>query len=374
MAVDHVARGLAGHELRHRRDQDRVAHLGPHPRDLLEHAIEQLGPAQLLEHPPGGGDHPAGQLVAVVGAVELARLTGGQVLGAGELVEVRGHCRLRLEVERVGVPGGLEVADRVEHLRLGRPARQRARRRVHDLKPGIDALDVDQRRQPDRAVAVQLDRPSCSGGEQVRRQLAHRGRGQQPAGVLQVQAVHVGAVGQRGRPLGVVVVGVDRADRVREPDHDLLDPLLARHPGQPSEPRRVVGRVGDLKAADPVAGHQPERQPDHVLVGGHPRDEPHPGADHPQRRVRHRRAHQPDPLPRVLAMEAHRHRHVRARREVERVVADPVHRRGDRDHVGRGQPGGAPQALVAVAGGRVDELDHARRGAHGWPSTSGPGP
>ena len=41
----------------------------------------------------------------------------------------------------------------------------------------------------------------------------------------------------------------------------------------------------------------------------------------------------------------------------QRVVADAVHGRRDGQHVGRGQPGGAPQALVAVAGGGVDELD-----------------
>src|SRR6185437_15443974 len=65
----------------------------------------------------------------------------------------------------------------------------------------------------------------------------------------------------------------------------------------------------------------------------------------------------------VLTMEADRHRHVRARREVERVIADPVHRRRDREHVGSRQPGRAPQALVAVARGRVDELDRAHFGS-----------
>ena len=125
------------------------------------------------------------------------------------------------------MPGGLEVAHRAEHLGLGGPARQRSGGRVDDLKPGVDALDVDQRRKPDRAVAVQLDRAPAGGGDEVRRQLAHRIGRQQPAGVLQVQAVHVGAVGERRRALGVVLVGVDGADRVRQTDHDLLDPLLA---------------------------------------------------------------------------------------------------------------------------------------------------
>ena len=73
LAVDHVAGRLAGDELRDRRDQDRVAHLGADAGDLLEHGVEQLGPAELLEHPPRGRDHAAGKLVGVVDRVELAR-------------------------------------------------------------------------------------------------------------------------------------------------------------------------------------------------------------------------------------------------------------------------------------------------------------
>ncbi len=90
-------------------------------------------------------------------------------------------------------------------------------------------------------------------------------------------------------------------------------------------------------------------------------------------------------LPRVLPVKAHRDRHVRARGEVERVIADAVDRRRDREHVRRRQAGRAPQALVAVAQGGVDELDdpraliRARCSSHavvtaparksGWPST-----
>ena len=173
-----------------------------------------------------------------------------------------------------------------------------------------------------------LRRPD--GGEEVRGQLADRVRRQQPARVLEVEPVHLRAVGERRGALGVVLVRVDRADRVREPDHDLLDPLGPRDRRQMAQTRGIVGRVGDLEAPDPVAGHEPEREAHHLLVGRHPGDEAHPGRDHPERRVRHRLADEPDPLPRVLAVEADRDRHVRARGEVERVVADPVERRRDR--------------------------------------------
>src|SRR5205807_6786230 len=79
-----------------------------------------------------------------------------------------------------------------------------------------------------------------------------------------------------------------------------------------------------------------------------------------------RRADQANALPRVLVVKADRHRHVRARGEVERLIADPVHGRRDRQDVRGGQAGGAPQALVAVARGRVDDPDDppARIGTH----------
>ncbi len=103
LAVDDVARRLAGDELRDGSDDDRVAHLGADPGHLFQHLIEQLGPAQLGEHPPRRGDHAARELVAVVGGVELARRAGRQALGGGDLGEVVSHPLLGFEVERVGV-------------------------------------------------------------------------------------------------------------------------------------------------------------------------------------------------------------------------------------------------------------------------------
>ena len=81
---------------------------------------------------------------------------------------------------------------------------------VHDLEAGLDPLDVDERRQPDRAVAVQLDRALAGGGDEVRRELAHGVGREQAAGILEVEAVDVRAVGQRRGALRVVRVGVDR--------------------------------------------------------------------------------------------------------------------------------------------------------------------
>ena len=124
---------------------------------------------------------------------------------------------------------------------------------MDDLEAGLHTLDVDERRQADRAMAVQLDGSSSGGGDEVRRELADGVGCEQATGVLQVQPVHLGAVGERGRALGVVLMRVDRADRVRQADHDLLDALGLRHRGDPLEPIRVVRGVGDLEAAQSVA-------------------------------------------------------------------------------------------------------------------------
>ena len=201
------------------------------------------------------------------------------------------------------------------------------------------------------------------GRDEVRGELAHGVGRQQAAGILEVEAVDVRAVRERGDALGVVRVRVHGADRVRQPDDDLLDALLARHPRGAAERLRVVGRLGELEAADAVADDAPEREPHHVLVARLPGDEAHAGRDEVEERVRHRRAHQPDQLPRVLAVEAHGDRHVRARREVERMEADALQRRRDREDVVRREAGRAPEALVAVARRRVDDVDDAAHGS-----------
>ena len=110
LGVDHVPDRLGRDELRDGRDDDRVAHLGAHAADLLERGVEQLGPTQLLEHPPRRRDHSAGELVVVVRRVELLRRPDRQSLLAPERAEVVGHLGERVEVEPVREALGLEVA------------------------------------------------------------------------------------------------------------------------------------------------------------------------------------------------------------------------------------------------------------------------
>ena len=163
LAVDHVPRRLRGDELGDRRDDDRVAHLRAYPADLLQHRREQLGAAQVVEHPAGGRDHSAGELVVVVGGVELLRLAEREAALDADLAEVLRHRGERLQVEPVREALRLEVRERGLACRVGRSARERLGRRVQHLEAGAEALHVDEGSEPDRAVAVQLDRPVAGG-------------------------------------------------------------------------------------------------------------------------------------------------------------------------------------------------------------------
>ena len=139
LAVDDVPHRLRGDELRDRRDDDRVAHLGPDATDLLEHGVEQLGPPQLLEHPLRRRHHPARELVVVVGRVELLRLCrpADPVL-LGDRAEVRRSLVERVEIERVREALGLQVADRRLDGRVRRAARERPDRRVQHVEAGVE--------------------------------------------------------------------------------------------------------------------------------------------------------------------------------------------------------------------------------------------
>ena len=137
---------------------------------------------------------------------------------------------------------------------------------MQHVEAGPEPLHVHERREPDRAVAVQLDGAPAGGSDEVRRELAHGVRRQQPARILQVEPVQLRAVGEGGGTLGVVRVRVHLADRVRQPDHDLLDSLLPRDGRDPPQPGRVVRRVHDLDPPDAVADDAAEHEPDDLFV------------------------------------------------------------------------------------------------------------
>jgi hypothetical protein len=127
---------------------------------------------------------------------------------------------------------------------------------------------------------------------------------------------------RRGHPpreVRVEGVVVDRADRVDQRPDDLAPPGAPDHPRRLEQRVPVVHRVQDDEARHAVRDEAVVGELHEVRVDRLPRDEAQPGADELQRRVRHRRVRQADPLPRVLAMGAHGDPHVRAGREVERA-------------------------------------------------------
>ena len=85
-------------------------------------------------------------------------------------------------------------------------------------------------------------------------------------------------------------------------------------------------------------------QLDHLRVRPLPGDEPEPGADELQRRVRHRRPADPQQRPRVLPVPPHRHAHRGGRGVVERPEPDPAEQRRDRARCARSAARSPPTA------------------------------
>jgi hypothetical protein len=86
--------------------------------------------------------------------------------------------------------------------------------------PSSAGLEAGRLGEPDRAVVVQLERLVADLGQDRRDQRPRAARGEQAAGVLDVERLDVRARRHRPRGFGVVRVVVDRADRVdQRPDH-----------------------------------------------------------------------------------------------------------------------------------------------------------
>ena len=169
--------------------------------------------------------------------------------------------------------------------------------------------------------------------------------GEDPGRVLHVDPVEVRVGGVLPGEVGVEGVVVHRADRVgQRPDHlvdaGLLEPARGLAGGV-----HVVHRVEDDDAVDPVDDQPVVDQLHGLGVGVLPGDEPEAGADELQLRRRHRRAGQPEPLPRVLAVGADGDAHGGARAVVQRPEADPLQQRRDLERrapcAGRWRPTGS---------------------------------
>src|SRR6185437_14700087 len=180
-------------------------------------------------------------------------------------------------------------------------------------------------------------------------------------------------VGERLDHLRVVLVGVDRRQaevHLRGGSEAGVARLLrhVEHLGG------VVQAVEDPEALDTVLGERADPQLDDRVGGdAHAHHAVAPRA-RSQNGVGERRSDGVEPLPRVLAVVSDLHLERRAAGEVHHAVARAVDRVGDRQHLARAQAH-APEALLAVAQGLVDELDarHQPITTSGWPySTASP--
>ncbi len=251
------------------------------------------------------------------------------------------------------MPERAQVGDDAFDGRIGNAIRGRARSTLQGADAEVRRVQVGHFRQPDGVVRMQLEGlvdPGCldgglDGGNQRRGTLLR----QQSARILDVQRVHVRTRRQRARAGCVVRVVVDRAQReYQRRDHELAAGLLDQ-PRVRDIRRGIVHGIRQAEPADAMPRQRAIRQRHEIRARGLPGDEAKAGAHELQRRVGRGLGHQPDALPGILALEAHRHAHVRGSGEVDGLEAHPIHHRRDAQRACGVDAQRRPQALVAIA-------------------------
>ena len=351
LAGEHVGHRLGADELRGRRDQRRIAEVGTHPRDLVEHLANSRQCVLFAQLVGEIRHHSAGHLAdqhADVLAGHLALETG--ILSA-HLAQPVADRLDRLEVEPGVVVGVLEGR---HHRLTGRMAGAAGKGRTAGVEmtaARLHRLQMALRSQPRRGVGVQVYRhfdgiQQCGdqlgsgvGREQPGHVLDGDGVGahrHQPAGVLDVhlQVMHR-THGVADRALGVLAGGLDRrhgglqvaqvVERIEHPEDIDAARRGARHEGL----HHVIGVVA---VADQVLATQ----------------------QHLQRRVGQRSLEPLQALPGVLLEEAHAGVEGRPAPYLQRLEANGVERRAHRQHVVGAQPRG-DQRLMAVAQHHIAE-------------------
>ena len=152
---------------------------------------------------------------------------------------------------------------------------------------------------------------------------------QQSARILDVQRIHVRTRRQRARAGRVVRVVMDRAQReYQRRDHELAARLL--HQARIHDIRGgVVHGIREAESSNAMPRQRAIRQRHEIRARGLPGDEPKARAHELQRRIGRGLGHQPNAFPGILALETHRHAHVRGGGEVDGLEAHPIHHRRD---------------------------------------------
>ena len=184
LRVDHVPHRLRRDHLRDRRDDDRVAHLGAHAADLLEDRRRRArrGAARRAS---ASSSRPCRRRAG--GGSRSRRTPAARPSGRPFSAPSRRKCSAiaasASRSSRCEKPSASRSRRVVSAAGFDVPRASGADRRVQHPEAGASALQVGERREPDRAVAVQLDRLAARrGGEEVRGELPHRVRREQAAG------------------------------------------------------------------------------------------------------------------------------------------------------------------------------------------------
>ncbi len=226
--------------------------------------------------------------------------------------------------------------------------------RVDGIHAQPDRFERAKRPEAGEAVGVELERHGTDGRPKHRNQRPDPFRLEKPAGILQEHGIDP-QPDQLARLAGIVVVRVDRADRVDDPGRHVEPGRLGRPHGDLQVPdviQRVIGR----RVPDAVRGNPPGRQLDHVVGKELEREEALAAGHHDQRCFRDHPAHDPHPLPRVLEKVPDADVEHCAPHQVDGLEAQPIQVRRDGKHHRGSHPGG-PEGLVGVPERGVDERD-----------------
>ena len=352
LAGEHVEHSLRAHDLRQRRDERRIAHLGTHLRNLAHHLGQAIGGVLDLKLRHEVRHHAARHLVRVHLHVRERRDAALVVSALAHVFPVFGDLEQEVEVEAGVVAALLERSH--DHLdgRMRVAERQRRMSRVGDGGSGFGGFeDVGGRHAAD-VMAVDVQRQTDFGVERLHHALGAVGR-EHARHVLDADGVGTEVL----ELLAVVeeaVQRVHRRHRVGDGAFEVTAAFLDGF-GVVDDVADVVERVEHaedmhaiaLRGLDEVIADVTRIMlvPHEVLAA----------RQHGKRRVRRLRLDGSQPLPRVLVEETHARVERRTAPRLDGPVPDTVHFRQDRQHVADLHTRG-PEALLAVTDGGIHDL------------------
>ena len=352
LAGEHVEHGLRAHDLRHGRDERRIADLCAHARDLLHDLGQAIGCVLHLELAHEVGHHAAGHLMRVHLHMDERGHAALIVAALAHFLPVFGDLEEQVQIKAGVVTAFLQC--RHDHLDggLGVAEGQRGGCGVDDGHARLGRLEVVGRGHAADVVAVQMHGQADLGVEGLHDALGTVRR--HKAG----HVLHADGVGaellELLRIFKVAVKRMHRGDGVGDGALEVaaafVDGLSGIH-----HVADIVERVEHAEHVHAVAlGRLDEAVhdlagimliADQVLTSG----------EHGQRRVRSCRVDGTQAVPWILIQKAHARVERRAAPCLDGPVADAIHLRQDRQHVADAHAR-RPQALLAVTDSGIHDL------------------